>query len=158
MRLTKHTDYALRILIYLGLRDGELIRLADVAASYSISHNHLMKIAQRLGALGYIDTVQGRGGGITLARAPATIGVGDVVRDFEDDLALVECFEPDGACRIEGSCVLRHALDDALRAFLATLDRYTLADLLAPGQRLSRFLGLDSTSSARTTRAATPAG
>lgn len=158
MRLTKHTDYALRILIYVGLRDGELTRLADVAKAYSISHNHLMKIARRLGALGYLETTQGRGGGIALARAPATIGIGDVVRDFEDDLGLVECFERGGACRIEAGCVLRHALDEALRAFLATLDRYTLADLLAPTRRLRRFLDLDTIAPAKRPGATAPAG
>jgi Rrf2 family nitric oxide-sensitive transcriptional repressor len=98
----------------------------------------------RLGAEGYIDTIRGRGGGIRLARPPAQIRVGAVVRDMEEDLAVMGCLsgsEP-GFCRIEGCCVLRRAFREATLAFLDVLDRYTLGDLLAPERRLAESLGL----------------
>jgi Rrf2 family transcriptional regulator, nitric oxide-sensitive transcriptional repressor len=142
MRLTLWTDYALRTLIYVGAKGGELATIAEIAASFGVSKTHLMKVAHRLGQQGYLETIRGRGGGIRLNRPPAQIRVGAVVRATEDDLAVMGCLAETGFCRIEGSCVLRRALAEATRAFLKTLDGYTLADLLAPGARLARSLGL----------------
>jgi Rrf2 family transcriptional regulator, nitric oxide-sensitive transcriptional repressor len=100
--------------------------------------------AQRIvGQQGYIDTIRGKGGGIRLVRPPGEIRVGAVVRETEEELAVMGCLAETGFCRIEGCCVLRHALREATLAFLRTLDGYTLADLLAPGARLVRSLGLD---------------
>ena len=103
MKLTTYTDYALRVLMYVGLRDGELVRIADIATSYGISRNHLTKVVHQLGTRGYLATVQGRGGGIRLARPADAITVGAVVRDFEEGFALVPCLLMDDACpcRIE---------------------------------------------------------
>jgi Rrf2 family nitric oxide-sensitive transcriptional repressor len=101
-----------------------------------------MKIVNRLAQQGYLDTVRGRGGGIRLARPASAICVGAVVRDTEEDLAVMGCLSELGFCRIEGCCVLRRALRKATDAFLETLDHYTLADLLAPRALLASTLGL----------------
>jgi len=101
-----------------------------------------MKVVNRLAQQGYINTVRGKGGGIKLARSPGEIRVGAVVRDTEEELAVMGCLAETGFCRIEECCVLRHALGEATLAFMRTLDGYTLADLLAPGARLARSLAL----------------
>jgi len=141
MRLTTFSDYSLRVLIYLGTAPGRLATIDQVAEAYGISANHLMKVVHHLGRLGCIETVRGKGGGMRLARPPGEINVGKIVRASEDSLALVECFEGGaGDCRIARSCVLKQALAEALQAFLAVLDGYTLADLIAPARPLARVL------------------
>jgi Rrf2 family nitric oxide-sensitive transcriptional repressor len=143
MRLTRYTDYSLRVLIYLGLQTERLSSIREIADLYGISESHLMKVVQALGQSGYVATLRGRGGGLRLAKSPHEINLGDVVRNTEDDVALVECFAEDGACRIAGPCRLRHVLKDALNAFFAVLDRYTLDDLLQPNRNiLKESLGL----------------
>jgi Rrf2 family transcriptional regulator, nitric oxide-sensitive transcriptional repressor len=142
MRLTLWTDYALRALIYVGAKNGAPSTIAEIAESFGVSRTHLMKIVNRLAQQGYLDTVRGRGGGIRLARAAAAISVGAVVRDTEQEIAVMGCLSETGFCRIEGCCVLRRALREATRAFLAVLDDYSLADLLAPGRTLAASLGL----------------
>jgi Rrf2 family nitric oxide-sensitive transcriptional repressor len=142
MRLTLLTDYALRTLIFVGAKGGRLATIAEIAESFDISKAHLMKVVNRLGQHGYLDTVRGKGGGIRLARPPAEIRVGAIVRETEEDLAVMGCLAGPGFCRIEGCCVLRHAFREATFAFLQTLDGYTLADLLAPGTQLVSSLGL----------------
>lgn len=143
MRLTRYTDYALRVLMQVGLNDGRLVRIAEIAERFDISRNHLTKIVHQLGARGYLETVQGRQGGTRLARSPDSIIIGDVIRDFEEGFDLVECFDLDRcACRIQPACVLKGALDDALEAFLGVLDKTTLADLLMPRRRLRTLLAI----------------
>jgi Rrf2 family transcriptional regulator, nitric oxide-sensitive transcriptional repressor len=142
MRLTLWTDYALRTLIFVAARGDRLATIAEVAESFDISKAHLMKVVSRLGQRGYLETLRGKGGGIRLARPPAEIRVGTVVRDTEEELAVMGCLAETGFCRIEGCCVLRRALREATLAFLQTLDGYTLADLLSPGARLVHSLGL----------------
>jgi Rrf2 family nitric oxide-sensitive transcriptional repressor len=142
MRLTLWTDYALRTLIFVGAKGGRLATITEIAGSFDISQAHLMKVVNRLGQQGYLDTVRGKGGGIRLARSPTEIRVGAIVRETEEDLAVMGCLAETGFCRIESCCVLRHALREATLAFLQTLDGYTLADLLAPGARLVHSLGL----------------
>jgi Rrf2 family nitric oxide-sensitive transcriptional repressor len=142
MRLTLWTDYALRTLIFVGAKGGRLATIAEIAESYGISKAHLMKVVNRLGQQGYLDTVRGKGGGIRLARSPTEIRVGAIVRETEEDLAVVGCLGETGFCRIERCCVLRRALREATLTFLQTLDGYTLADLLAPGAQLVASLGL----------------
>ena len=132
MRLTTFSDYAFRVLIYLGSTPG-LVTIADIANAYGISENHLMKVVHQLSRLGYLETVRGKGGGMRLARPPREIGVGEVLRATEDGFDLVECMgEGDCDCRIVRACVLKGALGEAVAAFLGTLDRYTLADLVRP--------------------------
>jgi len=143
MRLTRHTDYALRVLMYLGIRGGRQATIREIAERYDISENHLMKVVHRLGREGYIRTIRGRQGGLILKHDPGEINLGAVVRSCEEDLAIVECFDVStNECRIAGACALNWILDDALGAFLSVLDRHTLADLLAPADRLAYRLGL----------------
>lgn len=132
MRLTRHSDYGLRVLMYLGVRPDHLATIDEIAQAYGISRAHLMKVVNGLGRAGFVETVRGRGGGLRLARPAGEIGLGDVVRSTEGRMDLVECFDPEtNACRIEPVCALRGVLEEALAAFLETLDGYTLADLTA---------------------------
>ena len=117
MRLTLWTDYALRTLIYVGAKGDRLSTIAEIAESFGVSKTHLMKVVNKLGQQGYIDTVRGKGGGIRLRRPPAEIRVGAVVRETEEDLAVMGCLTESGFCRIEGCCVLRRALRQATLAF-----------------------------------------
>jgi Rrf2 family nitric oxide-sensitive transcriptional repressor len=130
MRLNTFSDYSLRVLLYLCGQGDRLATIAEIAAAYSISENHLMKVVHQLGISGYIETVRGKGGGMRLARAPQDIVLGDVLRHTESDFSLVECFSADSACRIAASCRLRGVLGDALGAMFRVLDGYTLADLV----------------------------
>jgi Rrf2 family transcriptional regulator, nitric oxide-sensitive transcriptional repressor len=142
MRLTRYTDYSLRVLIYLASRPDGFGTIQGIAEAYGISRNHLMKVVQALNHRGYIDTVRGKGGGMRLRLPPARVGIGRVVRDMESDLVLVECFGADNQCVITPECVLRSVLADALGAFLAELDRYTLADLVSDPGPLRRLLSV----------------
>jgi Rrf2 family transcriptional regulator, nitric oxide-sensitive transcriptional repressor len=140
MRLTLYTDFALRVLIQVGLNDGKLTTINDVAQSFGISKSHLMKVVNDLSQKGYLDTVRGRNGGIRLVGEPRHINIGQVVRDTEDQLDVVSCLGRKGYCPIQRICVLRGALRDATEAFLAVLDTYTLADLIKPQKALSALL------------------
>lgn len=142
MHLTRHTDYALRLLMLLALRPDRRVTIAEIARRFGISRNHLMKVAQRLGAQGYLDTVRGKGGGLTLAQAPGSIRLGRVVRDGESGFPLAECFQAGSHCPIESGCRLKPVLGDALSAFLRVLDGYTLRDLVEDRTQLGRLLGL----------------
>lgn len=143
MRLTVYTDYALRVLMYLALKKDRLATIAEIAESYDISKNHLMKVAHQLGVAGYVETVRGRGGGLRLARPITSIGLGEVVRYTEPDMTIVSCFDPVNApCAIQPCCVLKHALKKASDAFVEVLDGYTLGDLVEPRGRLSGLLGI----------------
>lgn len=149
MRLTNYTDYTLRTLIYLALQPDRLVTIAEISERYGISEAHLMKVVHQLGIAGDIETVRGKGGGLRLARPPESIGVGDIVRRCEPDLALVPCFAVSGECAIEPSCVLRKALRDALAAFVAALDHYTLADLVEPRRNLNALLRIPRTNAGK---------
>ena len=142
MRFTRYTDFAMRVLMYLGLREeGDLSTIKEIAERYGISENHLMKVVHQLGRHGFVTTVRGRQGGMKLAQPPADINLGEVVRRCEDDMRLVECFDPaNNTCPISDACALPSILDEARAAFLAVMDRHTLADILAPQQRLREIL------------------
>ncbi|MFW7340411.1 Rrf2 family transcriptional regulator [Pollutimonas sp. H1-120] len=136
MRLTTMTDYAMRLLMYVGRHPDRLCTIAEIAQSYGISEPHLMKITHRLAQRGWIETVRGKNGGMRLARPPREINLGAVVRDTENDLALVECFVAGNGCSLSGHCGLTAIIDGALQQFMQHLDRYSLADILpepAPG-------------------------
>jgi Rrf2 family transcriptional regulator, nitric oxide-sensitive transcriptional repressor len=133
MRLTLHADYSLRVLMFAGLKGGELSTITEIAEHFEISRSHLMKVVHDLGRLG----------GFRLMRKPSQINVGAVVRDTEEELAVIGCLQQKGFCRIEDACILRRALQEASKAFLAVLDKYTLEDLLRPGRSLAKLLAID---------------
>lgn len=144
VHLTVYTDFALRTLIYLALNEDRLCTVEEIAESFNISRSHLTKVAPRLSEHGFIESVRGRSGGLRLSRAPSRICVGDVVRATEDDFRIVECFSTEtNTCRIMGVCNLKGMLNEALDAWLAVLDQYTLDDLVAQRRALSERLGID---------------
>ncbi|MBV8682799.1 MAG: Rrf2 family transcriptional regulator [Caulobacteraceae bacterium] len=132
MRLTVYSDFSLRVLMYVALHPDERPTIAEIAASYGVSKNHLMKVVYQLGVAGYVTTLRGKNGGLRLARPAEEIGLGELVRRTEPDMALAPCFEStNGAgCPITPACKLRRALWEARAAFLEVLDAYTLADLV----------------------------
>ena len=130
MRLTSFTDYALRLLMYAAAHDDRLITVDEASEVYDISRAHLMKITNTLTRAGFLKAVRGRSGGLTLAKPPRKICLGDVVRATEPDFALVECLAAGNQCIITRSCRLRGILQEGLAAFSAALDKYTLADLM----------------------------
>lgn len=142
VRLTLYTDYSLRVLLYLGAKERqELSTIQEIADAYTISKNHLMKVTHQLGQLGLVETIRGRGGGIRLAQSPDAINIGAVVRQTEEDFHLVECFDVENnLCRLSSHCRLKGVLYEALQAYLAVLDRYTLADCLHNEQDLLALL------------------
>ena len=165
MRLTNYSDYALRTLMYLAVMPNphELATIADIAESYQISKSHLTKIIHQLAQLGYIDSVRGKNGGIRLAKSPASINLGEVVRHTEADFAIVPCLLDSGevkktaskqaeseavksdnqkACFISPTCQLQHIFAEATQAFVQVLSNYTLADITQNQNELSRFLKL----------------
>lgn len=143
MHLTLHTDYALRLLMLLALEPDRLHTIAAVARRYRISRNHLMKVAQTLAQAGFVDSVRGRGGGLRLARPATAINLGAVVRATEENFTLVECFDPTrNRCVVTPACGLKGLLGDAVQAFLAVLDRHTLATLARDDAASRRMLAL----------------
>ena len=140
MRLTLHTDYALRLLMLLALEPEDVHTIEDVARRYEVSRNHLNKVVQTLSQAGFIESQRGRGGGVRLARGPDDINLGRVVRATEDNFHIVECFcRETNTCVVAPACGLRDPLEEALRAFLAVLDRYSLADLMRNPQAARRM-------------------
>jgi Rrf2 family nitric oxide-sensitive transcriptional repressor len=140
MRISTHSDYALRLLMHVAARHPELVTIQDVADGYGISKNHLMKIAHQLALGGYLETQRGRTGGLRLARNPGDINLGAVLRLGEGGTPLVECFDrATNACVITPACKLKFLLKDAEDAFYGVLDRYTLQDLQV---RPAEFLAL----------------
>ena len=133
MRLTTMTDYALRMLIYLGQHPERLCTTAEIAQAYDISEAHLTKITHQLGLTGWISTVRGKGGGMRLAREPAAINLGDFVRSVEPDFQVVECLGESSKCMLTGNCRLERIFSKSVEAFLHTLDGHTLADVLPLG-------------------------
>ena len=142
MKLTRFTDYSLRVLMHLGLQENGRITIREISESYGISRNHLMKVVSLLTRMGYLDARRGPGGGIALARPASEICLADVIIDMEDDLNMVECFCADGECIIAPVCELKCVLDQALTAYLDTLRAYTLTDLLIPKKKLRKMLGI----------------
>lgn len=145
MRMTQHTDYALRMLIFLAGRPDHSCTVSDVADAYRLSRNHLLKVALRLRRLGVISTTRGRSGGIRLARQPHEINLGELVRGTEEDFSLVECMQDGGGlCAISPVCRMKGIFGEALEAYLAVLARYTLADATDRRLGLHALLGLSA--------------
>ncbi|MGH8778693.1 RrF2 family transcriptional regulator [Paraburkholderia sp.] len=146
MRLTDYTDYSLRVMLYLAVCGEGLSTIQDISDAYGISRNHLMKIVQRLGDLGWVDTVRGRNGGLRLAGRSRSLTVGQVVRATENDFALVGCFSGESAthrtCAIQAECQLQHVFGAARDAFMAELDRHTIEEVARPAAPLAALLGI----------------
>ncbi len=141
MKLTAFTDYSLRVLIYLAAQPKRRATIAEIAATFDVSENHLTKVAHCLGKGGWLANVRGKGGGLELAMPPELVGVGRVVRETEGVAMLAECFGDEGNnCSIASICRLRGVLGEAARAFYAVLDRYTLADLVHNRHSLAKVL------------------
>jgi Rrf2 family nitric oxide-sensitive transcriptional repressor len=136
MRLTRYTDYALRVLLFLAARPDEQRSIGEIVRAYGVSQSHVMKVVNDLANAGYIKSSRGRSGGIRLARPPEDINIGAVVRHTESDFDLVDC----ASCVIAPACGLTGALKGALDAFLTTLDGYTLADITKRRARLAELL------------------
>ncbi|MGF6777566.1 RrF2 family transcriptional regulator [Paraburkholderia sp. GAS334] len=150
MRLTDYTDYSVRVMLYLAVRRDGLSTIQDISDAYGISKNHLMKVVQRLGELGWIETLRGRNGGLRLVERSESLTIGQIVRATERDLALVACFaagqhaERDGkpCCVIQSQCGLKGVLEAARDAFFAELDRHTIGELAQPAAPLAALLGI----------------
>ena len=142
MHITQHTDYALRVLIYLGANEHRIATIQEIAERFNVSRSHMMKVVNQLIRYGYVTGLRGKGGGLRLARSSTEINIGDVVRKMEHDMNLVECFSSESQCILTDSCRLQGALGNALNAFLASLDQVSLADLLSPKQQNILFVPL----------------
>lgn len=134
MHITRFSDYSLRVLIYAALNKENLCTIQDIADGYDISKNHLMKVVQLLNQLGYLEAIRGKNGGLRLGKSPELINLGQLIRDTEQDLSIVECFKAGDNCQIHSACKLKGVFHEALTAFLKVLDQYTLDDLLQPKQ------------------------
>ncbi len=130
MRLTRYTDFAIRIMLYLAAHEGRLCSIGEIAESYGISQNHLMKVASDLAGSGYVQSLRGRGGGLRLARSASEISIGEMVRHTEGQVDLVGC----GSCALAPACGMVCAFKNAVEAFFATLETYSLADIMTNGR------------------------
>jgi Rrf2 family nitric oxide-sensitive transcriptional repressor len=146
MRLTDYTDYSLRVMLYLAVRPEGLATIQEISEAYGISKNHLMKVVQRLGELGWVETLRGRNGGLRLDPRTPLLTIGEVVRKTENDFSIVGCFagenEPHRHCVIQSHCQLKGVFAAARDAFLAELDRHTIGDLMSPADELAGLLGI----------------
>ena len=142
MQLTRYSDYALRVLMYLALNGHRRSTTREIADAYGVSESHLMKVIFHLGRSGFITTIRGEGGGLELARPASGINLGAVYREFEPNFELAECFagKERCACPIAGFCEITGMLESALQAFFEVLDRHTLEDLLTSAPALKHIL------------------
>ena len=143
LKLSAYSDYSLRVLMHAVLRRPGRVTVDEVAATYGISRHHLVKIVHDLGRSGYLETRQGTGGGFTLAMPAEEIVLGEIVRQGEETVTVIDCLDKRGcACRLMPACRLKGVLDDAAKAFFSVLDSYTLADLIERPARMRAVLGL----------------
>ncbi len=144
MRISQFTDYSLRVLLYIGMKEG-MATVNEIAEAFNVSQNHLVKVVHHLTRTGYLNSYKGKGGGLKLAKSPTEIRIGDFVHE-QEPMSLLECFEPDtNTCPIQGVCGLEKALYEARSAFIESLNRQTLADFLVESREKSermRRLGL----------------
>jgi len=153
MKLTSFTDYSLRVLIFVAAQPERRATIAEIATAFAVSEHHLTKVVHFLGKEGWLATVRGKGGGMSLACAPEAVGVGDIVRRTEGAVQAAECFG-DGSsnCVIAPVCRLRGVLGRAVDAFYAVLDGYTLADLAANRDEIVHALSLPPLRAVRVAR------
>ncbi|ALN73674.1 MULTISPECIES: iron-responsive transcriptional regulator RirA [unclassified Aureimonas] len=143
MRLTRQTNYAIRILMYCAANTDRLSRVGEIASAYNVSELFLFKILQPLVEAKFVQTVRGRNGGIRLARPAREITLRAVVEVTEESFAMAECFETGAVdCPLIDSCALNAALREALNAFLNTLGGYTIEGLVNSSGAIHHRLGL----------------
>jgi len=143
MKLTAFTDYSLRVLIYLATTPNQRATIQEIVTAFEVSEHHLTKVVHFLGRSGWIATTRGKGGGMSLAKPPEQIRIGQVVRDTEGRPVPAECFESGGGqCALGRCCNLKGMLSAAIEAFYAELDRYTLADVTRNRRELAQVLHL----------------
>ncbi|MCC3862246.1 RrF2 family transcriptional regulator [Pseudemcibacter aquimaris] len=131
MRLTSFTDYSVRVLTYVAKKNGELASIREVSEVYGISSNHLMKVIHHLGKGDYLETIRGKNGGFRLAKEPKDINIGELIKYTEEDMTLVECLgNKEGRCLLQEECNFSNVMQEALDAFMGTINKYTLADLI----------------------------
>lgn len=140
MHLTTFSDYTMRVLVYLGLRHGQMVTISEIAQAYDISENHLMKVVHQLAQRNYVETIRGKGGGLRLVRTPRSLNIGELIRATEGDTGLLNCLDMESNCCIQPACRLIGILREAQNALFAVLDKYTLADLLQQEAPLTRIL------------------
>ena len=144
MRLTKQTNYAIRIMMYCAANPGNLSQIPEIAAAYGLSDIFLFKVLQPLTKNGLVKSIRCRNGGIHLTRPANEIKLSEVVRVTEDNFDMAECFKEDGTdCPLVDSCELNSALREALAAFFNVLDKYTIEDLAVNRYRIDKLLGID---------------
>ena len=144
MQLTLHTDYALRVLVYLAQKPDRLATISEIAEFYQISRNHLVKVVHHLANENFIHTTRGKHGGMRLARAPELISIGDVVRHMEPNFDIVECFSASNQpCVVSPVCALKEVLYRAGNEFLALLDSYTLADAITQNDQTEQIFPME---------------
>jgi len=141
MQLTRFTDYALRVLLFVAMQDGRVCTMGEIATYYQISLEHLRKVVHKLATLGYLNSSRGRGGGLLLGLGAAKIRIGEVVLALENDLIIIDCQALD--CLLQPGCSLKTALDRAGRAFIAALNEVTLADLLNDRGMMQQFKNIE---------------
>ncbi|MGH8455360.1 MAG: RrF2 family transcriptional regulator [Stenotrophobium sp.] len=142
MQLTLFTDYALRVLLFVGRQSGRTCTMGEVAAYYRISQEHLRKVVHKMAKLGYLDSTRGRGGGIVLGQDPSNIRIGDLILALEEDMSIVDCDALD--CVLLPNCSLKNALNRGSKAFIAALNKVTLADLLGNQNMKRQFKSVDA--------------
>jgi Rrf2 family transcriptional regulator, nitric oxide-sensitive transcriptional repressor len=139
MKLTRYTDYSLRVLIYVALHEGRRITISEISDKFMISKNHLVKVVHGLSSEGFLTTFRGRSGGICLARPASKIIVGDIIRVTEGRKNVLECNKP--ACAIRPACKLEGVFLQASEAFLSVLDEFTIKDLVQNKEELLQLVG-----------------
>lgn len=144
MKLTSYTDYSIRVLMFLAMKnEHELSNIDEISKAYNIKKNHLTKIIHELGKLGYVETIRGRNGGVRLKKKPVEINIGEVVRRTEEDFYLLDCFdERTNSCGLSPICRFKSVLNEAMRAFFEVLDHYTLKDITSNKNQLLFMLGV----------------
>ncbi len=129
MQLTKKTDFALRVLLFLAMqKQDHLCSIDDIATNFLIAREHLTKIISRLSKLEYIHTIRGKGGGLLFNPQSLTIPLANIIKNFEPTFKVIDCEKP--ACPMNGICRLNQFLDEASHAFVSVLEKYTLRDIL----------------------------
>lgn len=143
MQLTQYTDYSLRVLVYLSLKNpDDLATITDISDFYGISRNHLVKVVHNLANHGFIQTIRGKHGGMRLSRLPEKISIGEVVRQTEPHFEMAECFNRTNRCAITPVCALKNILAEARAGFFDVLDRYSLKDAVVQKDLLAHPIHL----------------